>query len=318
MKKLLLVCLVMLGCGGSTSGEDAGQDSTAPDGGGPDSAKIDSGKDGSDGAIDDGSSNDAVSDAGNDGGSMGDGGFDVGNVSGLVLWLDAAKGVTKNNQNQVSAWADQSSAKNNAAQSTGSLQPVCNASVINGLPAMRFDKGNTIGRMLIVTDAASLQWGTGDFLVEVVSRFDNSPSFAGDGIAAFYFKTGSNAGVVLVGNAVDTNMMSVAAGITGATGPQDILPFKGSYNDSAARGYAFHRTGQTLELRVNGAQVGTKAQSSNIDVSVSGNDVFIGSNQNGGNLRMNGDIAEIIAVKGSVSAQDLSSIEAYLKAKYNL
>ncbi len=53
-----------------------------------------------------------------------------------------------------------------------------------------------------------------------------------------------------------------------------------------------------------------------VDVSASGIDVNIGQWNNGS--LMNGDIAEMVAVKGSISNGDLSSLESYLKSKYNL
>jgi hypothetical protein len=318
MKKLFLVCCVM-GCGSGTMDDtvdDSGIDTGKPDTG-IDGAKIDSGKDsGADSGMD--AASDAPDDSAMDAASdvmVGDGG--ILGLQGLVLWLDAAKGVTKNNNNQVSKWADQSGNSNDAAQGSSTLQPVYNASVINGLPALHFTTSNT-GSQLTITDSQTLQWGTGDWLVEVVARFDNTPSTQSTGWASFYVKPGMNAGVVLTGNAIDpTNMMNpISAGVTGAIGPNDYVPAKASYNDNTARSYAFRRVGQSLEIRVNGAQVTSKNQSSNIDVSASGINVAIGQYMNGG--IMDGDIAEMVGVKGSISNSDLAIVEAYLKSKYNL
>ena len=44
--------------------------------------------------------------------------------------------------------------------------------------------------------------------------------------------------------------------------------------------------------------------------------LYIGGNEQLQDMR--GDIAEVIAVKGTVGAVDLASLEAYLAAKYGL
>ncbi len=319
MKKLFLLVFAA-GCGSSM--DDTVDDSGIADTGKPDTSidggKVDSGKDG--GTMDSSSMDapgdapdESSMDATSDGGMLGDGG--VLGIPGLVLWLDAAKGVTKNNQNQVSLWADQSGNSNDAAQGSSTLQPVYAATVINGLPALHFTSSNS-GSELAIKDAQTLQWGTGDWLVEVVARFDNSANLNATGYAAFYVKPSMNAGVVLVGNAVDPPNNTVAAGLTGAIGPMDFVLQKSAYNDNAGRNYAFRRVGQSLELRVNGMQVTAQNQSSMIDVSASGVDVAIGQYMMSG--LMDGDIAEMIAVKGSISNGDLAGLESYLKSKYNL
>ena len=289
---------------------DSGKDSSMVD-----SGKMDTGIDGSkDASMDtnmDDSSMDASMDAVDEDGG---GGFDaqpldggIQSINGLALWLDAAKGVTKNNQNQVSKWADQSANANDATQGTSSYQPVFNASVINGFPALHFSKNSTSS--FTIADASSLQWGTGDFVIAIVARFDNNAQNGEFG--NFFLKADNTSGVVFFANDVFQN----DDGLTGAIDGNNSVDVTNSYSDNTARLYAFRRTGSTLELRVNGSQVGSSSQMGNVDVSAANNPVYIGDYQQ--QTPLDGDIAELVAVKG-ISSQDLQSLEAFLKSKYNL
>jgi hypothetical protein len=314
--KLLRVAVVtaFLGCSTGVVTDDVLPDSGGKDGAMPiDSGMKDSGKDsGMDSSMMDSNMDDASMDAmDEDGGTIGDaqpldGG--IGSLANLVLWLDGAKGVTKNNQNQVSKWADQSSSANDASQGTQSMQPVWSGSVINGFPALHFDMSNT--QSLTLADSTSLRWGTGDYLIEVVARYDNDAQNSEFGL--FYGKIGQNDGLLLIAGDVVNN----DNGISAAIDMNNEMGFTKGYNDNAARIYAFRRTGSTLELRVNGAVVASQAQSGTVDVSASGIDAVIGDFQS--NIPLDGDIAEIVGVKGATSSQDLSSLEAFLKAKYSL
>lgn len=305
-----LACIV-ISCGGETVGTDAGRESAAEVDGTSDA----SGKDSSDDAFD--AANEVTADAG-------DGGFSLGSVPGLVLWLDAAKGVTKNNQNQVSAWADQSGNMNDAFQSTASRQPIHNASGINGRPALHFAQGATEGMQLVINDSTSMQWGTGDFLIEVVARFDNDPVGNFDtGLGSFVYKPGAGWGIIFAGNRAPGGNFPASAGLMAridmnVPGNGNQVDVAAGYNDSAARTYAFRRSGTTLDLRIGGVSVSSMTQVGNIDVSAASVDVYVGSDRTAMKARLDGDVAELIAVKGSTSAPDLVAIEAYLKGKYNL
>ena len=69
---------------------------------------------------------------GGTGGGGGSSGFTPAALgSRLVVWLDAARGVTGS---PVSSWADQSGTGNNAAQALAGSQPALTAAGINGLP----------------------------------------------------------------------------------------------------------------------------------------------------------------------------------------
>jgi hypothetical protein len=311
---LCISSLLSCGCGGGVTGVDggdAGDSAVAGDAGG-DSDIQDAGADTASGGL--------------------DGGFSVKSVPGLVLWLDGAAGIVQNAM-RVSSWADQSGNGNHAGQPTGSMQPVYAATAIGKRACVHFDGASNDGQMLLVPDAPSLRFGTGDFLVVVVARYDNPvmPDWAHDS-AAFFQKAAfmnPNDGVWFFGNTPSWAIMafdSVTSRMWGATYfAWHVTSQSDGYNDAAGRVFGFRRTGGVLELRAGGSPAGMANQGGTVDVSAPGAPVRIGATGGSGSgwpeagvARLNGDICEIIAVKGSISAGDLSGIEGYLKGKYGL
>ena len=69
----------------------------------------------------------------------------------LVLWLKADEGITKDDNNKVSVWEDQSGYSNNANSGYGEM-PVFSASAINSLPAIYFD--GWLDQLTITGDAS--------------------------------------------------------------------------------------------------------------------------------------------------------------------
>jgi hypothetical protein len=274
-------------------------------------------------------------DANNPDGSAAGSGSDVAAIPGIALWLDAAKGVTATN-GKITAWADQTANHNDATQQNVNWQPSVVAAGIAGLPSVHFTATNpgsgnqgTNGTMLNIADSATLQWGSEDYLIEVVTRYDNMPTVTSatdraTGYGTFYSKQTQNPqlpaeGVAFFGNTPASDMAGgttafssyvyVASGVTNAaTG----------FNDGTARLLGTQRTGTTtLALRVNGAETATKTvQTMNVDEVGTG--ARIGASGDATIARLDGEIAEIIAVKGAISATDLATIESYLAAKYGL
>jgi hypothetical protein len=99
----------------------------------------------------------------------------VKDVPGLALWLDGTTGITQNAM-RVSGWADRSGNGNHTAQTSALMQPTYLAKGINGQPCIHFDGLAQEGQMLVAVDATTLQFGIGDFVVEVVARYDNATS----------------------------------------------------------------------------------------------------------------------------------------------
>lgn len=256
--------------------------------------------------------------------------FDPSTLGGLALWLDANVGITKNN-NGISAWADRTTNHNDASQGTAAQRPTFSASAINNLPAVHFNKdaqGQQVGgSMMTIADSASLQWGTGDFYVVIVARFDNDVTTDGAerGEGLFYSKVSSGssdiAGVFVVGGipTVYSSTNAPANGLTFSTRNQtgDYVTTTNLYDDGTPHAFAMQRASAKLDIRVDGTSIAT-ANSSGFDVSNSGTPVRFGADANGQALRLDGDVAEMIAVKGSLSQNDRTSLEAWLKSKYAL
>lgn len=325
--------LLVAACGGDDSGIINGP----PD----DSGVADSGN-GADGSMNGKDGSMMGGDA-----AMGDGGgggdaapdappFSVGGVLGLALWLDAAKDVTVDSKGNVSAWGDQSGNKNNAAQSNTNFQPQQQMGKINSLPVVHFTATvgkNNFGNMMTIPDSATLDWADGDFLIEVVGEYDNAPQSnfqqqIGIGAGTFYSKQGSNGsiggftqGAALYGNYAPApgGMTMPDTGIAGWVDQSNLVHSATTgYNDNKPHLFAVQRAGTTLSLRVGGTQTDMQTIAA---VSVDGMfkpQVRIGASGDATIFRLNGDIAEMIAVKGSISSTDLAGIEGYLKTKYGL
>jgi hypothetical protein len=95
------------------------------------------------------------------------------------------------------------------------------------------------------------------------------------------------------------------------------------------RVYGMRRAGSTLSARLDGAMVGSpelfghaagvETLGAEIDVSATGVDLDLGAQVHPGlptNLWANADVAEIVAVGGSITTQDLNGLEGYLTTKY--
>jgi len=221
------------------------------------------------------------------------------------------------NGNDVTTWADQSGQKNDAK--AAKTAPTLTKSAINSLPAVTFTASSASG--MVVTDAPSLQFGTADYCIAVVSQFDNDPKSAqASSIGTWFGKADMNSGILFFGNNIDPKSSMVTAGLFAAENSTTFLGVNNAYNDKKARLYLLQRTANVLYTRVNGAQVGTLTESAPISVSAANNDAFIGlfTNMNQDVGALNGDIAEMIAVKGAVSSGDLSTVESYFKSKYAL
>jgi hypothetical protein len=294
--------------------------------------------DGAAGPVSDASPSDVTGDAkGSAEASPADGeaGLDAGflptALSGLVLWLDANRGVTEANGHVV-AWSDQSALHNHAvaaADPTG--PPYKMAGITNGLPAIRFGLSPTdtnagpitnggqhtpITTFLIVADNASFQFDTGDFLLLTVIRVEHNA------IGAVFEKQDLTSPFPGVGLYANLNN-----GVYGGQIDENHTVFSSLGNDFGTwRVYGMVRHGSILTLRIDGAvnsQLDFNADggddaAASINCSAVGRDVTLGAQVKdfATLFDLGADLAEMIAVKGAVSPQDLATVETYLKSKY--
>lgn len=239
-----------------------------------------------------------------------------GSLAGLVLWLDGTRGVQTSGE-AVTSWDDRSGLKNDAAPSaTGGSDPVFAASAIGAAPAVRFDGTSH----LVIQDDASLQFGTGDFLIAMMVRHA-TPIDVGWGYGLFYIKYEialPYTGPALLAN-TEERTTQVAAQIT--YHDAIIATAQGGINDGQPRVLVMRRSGSpgfaSLEIRLNGATSAISTGSAYAaDVSAPGRPVFLGGTPDMQNIV--GDIAEIVAVKGATSDAEVSALEGYLETKYGL
>lgn len=306
-KKIAIILMLAPGCG-TNAIADGGTDAFVPSDSGP--------------IID--AAGDVITDTGvpiGDGGpdaSPDSGSFDVTKVPGLVLWLEASQKVTQNN-GFVSSWGDLSGNGNNATQATQALQPFLQQATINGRPAVHFTDAN-MGTVLTIADAATLNWGTKDYAIWIVGQYTNTPVYNGSNAdqGCFFNKYDTlSAGVYgpfLFGNPTVNGYVVIGFGTGAGT---SYAAFQTKYNDGAPRLYAAHRTPMELDLRVNGNIVAADSKVAT-DLASPGIPIRIGMELDGNRRRLKGDIAEIIAIRGTFTLQDVQQVDTYLKAKYAL
>ena len=263
-------------------------------------------------------------------------GFNPANVLGLVLWLegDLTSSITlvtpDAGPQKVTKWADQTTHHNDAiglAQFTG-RNPSVKSNAINKLSAVHFDQGQQnqlSGQMLSINDNqdGSLDWGTGDFFVAIVGDFDNNPSNGQNlGVGCFFTKaafTGQQTaplGLYLYGN-VPSSSVNPTTGMIFATSNTagDFVTTATGYNNGNPHLFAIRRRGVKLDLLVDGTSVATST-SSGADVSATKTQVRIGADGDANLVRLDGDIGEMLAVKGTLSQSDEAGLVSYLKAKW--
>ncbi len=232
---------------------------------------------------------------------------------------------------KVSSWLDQSGNHNDALQKTANFEPTLVASGIHSLPTLHFvltTQGGMYGNDMQIADSATLDWGTGDFVLEVVGDYNNALQTSTsantfDGMGTFYSKqvqsNGLGAGAALYGNAITGNI-TPTTGFSGWLDQTDHVASQTTgFNTGTPHVFAVQRVGTTLSLRLDGAQTDMQTVGSvDLDPSQNKPGARIGASGDANVYALDGDIAEIIAVQGTITSGDLAGIETYLKTKYGL
>lgn len=215
------------------------------------------------------------------------------------LWLKADVGVTET-LGAVSAWNDQSGNENDAAQSTGVLQPSFTASGINFNPAITFD-GTT--DFLNLPDAAIPAGNSNYTMLAVALDHTNGGFILGGGTA------NANEGQTLAvqgGNTLQDNWNSSGAATTGTV--TDGTPFliTSTYNGTAG--------GRVLYL--DGNMDGTNAALTRNYVPNS--NTVLGADKGAAAGFFDGDIAEVIIYSTDITNAERMMIQTYLAIKYGI
>ncbi len=222
--------------------------------------------------------------------------FSALSIPGLVVWLEASMGIVYDTQQTgvLKRWLDQSGNSNDVTV-TNCGDPcyvTIDPQVLNGHDAIINGSGGSNPSLLRIADATTVQWGTGDWgIVMVMLPGTNQTSNTCD----LWNKGGGNnngLGVYEKGTA-----FSITAGNQGLN-----LTLTQKWQIVTARGTSLEMSG--------GGNSSTGAAYTG-DVSAIGSFVGIAGESDT-------EVAELIAVKGTLSDGDLANIQAYYKQKYKL
>ncbi len=229
----------------------------------------------------------------------------------LVLWLSADKDFSTDGGFAV--WKDQSSAGNDALQALGVSIPALfdGGAGVGGKPALHFSGA----QYLQIADTTSLQWAASDFSLFMVERHTNDPAV----YAILYTKWTDDGAQGFPGFFLWADYPT-SSGIVTRLDTQNIVFGPDGGNDGVARVVGARKNGSDLQLYSGGKLVGEMADASvanPAEFNAATIPAYIGGRPQGIQM-LQGDVAEVIGVKGTLSDKELADLHAYLKAKYNL
>jgi hypothetical protein len=216
--------------------------------------------------------------------------WSVARIPGILFWLDGSKGVTVQGS-LVSAWLDQSGAKNDALQPNASLQPKLASNFLAGHAAIEFSSAATT----YLDVPTPTQPFTADFFVELL--FESGAADVGD-----LFSAGNP-----VGDNAQVHLAPPNVSATISIGANSKAVANVPYTSGVPHLVIFRRTGSKLELTVDG----TGASIADAPTGALPALFRVGG-------AFTGHLVEVVAVNASVGDPDRTALEAYLKSKYAL
>lgn len=226
--------------------------------------------------------------------------FSPSQVSGLQLWLDASQGVTTDGTTPatdgaaVQQWNDQSGNGYTAIQNTGGSKPTFKTSIFNGKPVLRFNGSHTLVTSSFL--GASFNTSFTSFIVVNKANTNFEVSTSNQGVTWF-----SSREINLAYNTnglSDTQIKNRTLGTVG--GNLGVETFR--YN------------GSTKTLRFNGYVSVSEAATGNLGL----NGTLTIGNLSSGGFGYHGDIAELVIYNRALTNLEISDVEAYLAAKYEI
>jgi len=230
----------------------------------------------------------------------------------LVLWLAADRGFTADGVGPL-VWKDQSGAGNDATQDTVAKQPARldgSGGGVGGKPTLHF----TGAEYLQIADRASLQWSASDFSVFCVERHTN-PTTSYALLYAKWTDVPPFPGFFLWADYPTTTGFVTRLDENNAAFSTDA-----GYNDETLRVVGARKHGNDLQLFVGSTLAGENAATTVADPAgfdAVGLPVYLGGRPAGIQM-LQGDISEVVAVKGTLTDAEMTNLQAYLKAKYSL
>jgi hypothetical protein len=215
-------------------------------------------------------------------------------------------------------WLDRSGMSNHAA-AVGDVTIAKGA--IGKYDAAHFDENG----YFTIADNSTLQFGKGDYYIAVVAQHTTQTNGGTWGYGTLFGKHSTVSpydGPILSANAPSRNPPTSTGHLVSQVAFEDWVS---SVDDGFNSGKPFlattHRytiAGQTtLTLRTNGTRTASLTGGAfAVDASAAGRPLTIGGSDEGQDIQ--GDMAEVLAVKGFLSADDEIETEAYLQRKYGL
>ena len=218
--------------------------------------------------------------------------FSPDSVTGLICWLKADAGITKDGSDLVSNWADQSGNSNDVAQATGSKQPLWVDSVYNSLPTVRFDGVDNSLRKATWSGGEESQANT-IFIVCKFSTINDSWVFDGG-------TTSKKNGMQRSGTGTYRPYAGTLAGTVSVN--TAFSYYTVIYNTTSS---SIRRNGSSVET---GLSIGTQEA----------NGLTLGSLQTEASGYSDPDISEVLFYDSEITGDDLTNIESYLATRWDL
>lgn len=218
-------------------------------------------------------------------------------LTSLRGWYRADLGVTLVGSD-VTAWADQSGNGNHLADNGAATRPLFNASSFNGSgqPFLSFASGDYLRR-------ATFDWGAAvsAFTVIVIGRVTTG------GAVRYYFDYTPDAGVNRI-----LSYSSAGDRLTSQTGAAASV---GTSATTAASMLWYRWNGATQSVGAGETQQDSDA---NARAAVVDDGAFTFGASNTGASSLIGEMAEVIVMRSSITAQELTSLYAYATARYGV
>jgi Protein of unknown function (DUF1553)/Protein of unknown function (DUF1549) len=227
---------------------------------------------------------------------------------GLVLWLDASRGVKGP---LVSEWLDQSGGNRHARQPTPQHQPALVAEALGGLPAVRFDGKDDFLNNTTTDLAPSGSPRT----ILVVGRAGSQ------GGALFSFRRQSNGKPVFVAQqgAHQGSYYVYTDGINGAGNASLPIQTLDKIREPFVSVHVSAGAGKKLVVRLNGVEQ-KPAQPGGVGNDEGATGFVVGNREDVGVTMFpwDGDLAEVLVYNRVLTPADLEQAERYLSTRYNL
>jgi hypothetical protein len=250
-------------------------------------------------------------------------------VDGVALWLDAAMGVDVDDQGRIGQWLDRSPYQH-VAQAVGEATDWPLSKSVGGYKAVGFGvvEGASTTRHFLIADDPSLQFGTDDFAIIAVLQH-RTPTVASDPEmehGVIYAKTcdcANYVGPALFANDLwpyhvsGANARSAFAFMVAARTDYSAQTASEGFNDNKRHIVLARRIHDVLAIEVDGMPQATALTSSTLDVSTAGVPVTIGAHGVVDLQALEGEIFELIAVRGTDVLHTPERVGCLLK-KYDI